>query len=95
MKIESHITEYYYSEEYIQKNSLGKFEKIEIREDTNTSELKQQRYIISGGKCEITKEEWNIESLDLARIKEGHNGGDYNINNVFIITRNNRNNLFN
>ena len=85
MKITNSISEEYgYTPEYIRKNHISLVkERVITEEIEDNSELKN---ILYKGHCEICGEERDISELDLARIKEGKDGGKYLESNTILCT---------
>ncbi len=80
MKVTQKISnEYQYTENYIEQRKI-RLIKDECHEN---SQLKQELY---NGFCEICGEERDIGELDLARIKEGKDGGEYLETNTILCT---------
>ena len=68
---------YNYTDSYIQQHQI-------IKESVNNQELKKELYELAGQKCQIRDEYNDIDDLDLARIKEGKDNGEYSIDNVIL-----------
>ena len=68
---------YNYTDSYIQQHQI-------IKESVNNQELKKELYEIAQHKCQIRDEYNEIDGLDLARIKEGKDNGEYRIDNVIL-----------
>jgi hypothetical protein len=79
-------TKHIYSNQYIENHRIRCISnKTVLREELqeDKSELKQSLY---NGICEIIGEERDIDDLDLARVKEGKDGGEYTRGNSILCT---------
>jgi len=44
-------------------------------------------YELAGHKCELCHKEYEIEQIDIHRIKRGHEGGKYNWRNCMVLCK--------